>query len=127
MTFELDLPLEYRLEAGWLARWAEALMQGTALARSCRQCGRASFVPERICDCGCSEGSWKPVPGKATVIRRTSGLDGNFGFVRFDGADTCAVVALEGFEAGDRRGELIAPAGSLPKLIIRPIHEEVPD
>ncbi|MDE0529904.1 MAG: hypothetical protein OXI01_00440 [Albidovulum sp.] len=115
-----ELPLEYRLAPGWLTPWIESVVRGETLARSCRACGRISFVPERVCECGCAEGIWKSLPGTATVIRRTFGADGSFGLVRFDYADTCTVVELDGFELGNRRGKLVPPGGHLPKLILQP-------
>ncbi len=114
------LTLDYDLAAGWLRPFVEGLAEGVARARRCDGCGRVSFVPLRVCDCGKAHGSWIDLPGTATVSRRTTGADGDFGLVTFAGADTKTVARLDGFGPGDRQGAIVRPPSALPAIILRP-------
>ncbi|MCY6379808.1 hypothetical protein [Hoeflea prorocentri] len=118
------LQLDYNLAPGWLQPWVEALEAGSALARTCAACGKVSFVPLRTCTCGCAEGTWTPLPGTATLERRTEGADGSFALVTFDGADTSTVVRLESFPEEMNRGTIAAAKDGLPALVLRPLTQE---
>ena len=118
------LQLDYSLAPGWLQPWVEALKAGSALARRCAKCGKISFVPLITCTCGCAEGSWTPLPGTATIDKRTDGADGSFALVTFDGADTSTVVRLEDFPEGTSRGSIAAAKDGLPALVLRPLAQE---
>ncbi len=117
---EQSLQLDYKLAPGWLSPWAEAMLEGAAMARRCVQCHRVSFAPLRVCDCGSHAGEWIQLVGTAAVVSRTQGTDGRFALVRFDGADTLVVARLQGFSDTDCRGRLLKPTGSLPSLAIEP-------
>ena len=120
-----EMTLAYKLPGGWMADYVDGIMAGRARARRCSACGRVSFVPIRTCPCGSSDGVWIDLTGIATVIHRTSGSDGDFASVRFDGADTNTVVALDGFSADQKRGRLIPPQGDLPALVLAPLEKGI--
>jgi len=119
------LTIDYTLSAGWLAPWVEALSKGNALARHCSGCGRNSFAPERVCPCGETCGDWLLLSGKAVIENRTDGVDGSFALVRFKGADTCVVVALEGIAEGQTTGQLVRAEGALPRMVLGPAEENM--
>lgn len=121
-----QLQLDYALAPGWLKPWAAGLLGGEAVARKCGDCGRVSFIPLRICDCGGADGSWITLSGGATILNITRGSDGCFGLVCLDGSDTSCVARLSGFDPdarrgpGARRGQIARPDGDLPAVIINP-------
>ena len=117
MTQTLKLELEYMLAPGWMAPFVDGLLAGVARARVCGACKRISFPPQRTCPCGGRDGGWTALTGVARIIHLTTGADGAFALVRFDGADTGAVARVVDIEAGDRVGRL-APAGSKPEIVI---------
>lgn len=121
---DLTLTLDYQLHPGWLAPWVDGILQGKAVAHSCAACGQVSFVPQRTCDCGETEGAWKTLPGTATILNVTDGVDGCFGLVRFDGANTSCVARLSGFTSQPKRGQIITPKAGLPAVIVAPIVSE---
>lgn len=110
--------LDYRLSAGWLKPWVDGLFVGKAVGRVCAECKNISFAPIRACICGGLDGSWIELPGTASIIHRTDGLDGSFALARFDGADTNCVVRLKDFAADLTRGQLAAADNGLPALIL---------
>ena len=118
------LQLDYRLSAGRLAPWADALSEGRALGRRCDGCGKVSFPPLRRCACGSGDASWQELSGKAEILHRTAGPEEAFALVRFKGADTLAVVRLTGFGEGETSGYLTPqadePADAPPALILGP-------
>lgn len=118
------LKLDYALAPGWLEPWVEALTAGTALARTCSECGRVSFIPLKTCPCGSGTGTWTALPGTATIEKRTDGTDGSFALVTFDGADTSTVVMLDNIPDGAKRGRIAAAGSAKPALILRPVDEE---
>jgi hypothetical protein len=119
-----QLTLDYSLNPGWMAPYAEGLLQGKATARHCASCNRSSFPPLRTCSCGDSDGYWEKLSGEAQIIFRSDGCDGSFGLVHFDGADTQSVVRIDGIAADKNRGQIALPDGQLPMIILQPITEE---
>lgn len=124
MRFDLTLP--YDLAEGWYAPYLRGLRRGLAVAAGCGACGAVSFPPLRVCSCGGVARDWLTLPGSATVIFRTDGADGAFGLVRFDGADSRAVVGLRGIGPGVTRGRLIAADVDRPAALIGPIGGDAP-
>ena len=118
------LQLDYRLSAGRLAPWADALSKGRALGRRCDGCRMVSFPPLRRCACGSGDASWQELSGEAEILHRTAGPEEEFALVRFRGADTLAVVRLVDVGKGETNGYLKAqadePADALPALILGP-------
>ncbi len=117
-----QLQLDYALHPGWMAPFVEGLRDGQAVARSCGVCSRVSFPPVRICDCGEADGTWTTLTGTAEVTLRTTGSDGQFALVRFEGADTSSVVRLQDNVEG--HGALRASEGDVPKMILGPVTYE---
>lgn len=91
---QYTLSLDYQLGPGWLQPYTDALAKGQALSWRCTDCERTSFPPVRTCSCGQTAGAWVTLSGQACVQHYTFGHDGAFALVRFDGADTSAVVKL---------------------------------
>ncbi|MEM7193201.1 MAG: hypothetical protein AAF405_10155 [Pseudomonadota bacterium] len=114
------LTLDYTLAPGWMAPFVEGLLEGIAMARRCVACGRKSFVPVRICQCGEFGAEWVQLDGTAEILFRTEGADGAFGLVAFAGAETNAVARLMGIPEGESRGQLVAAEGPLPALTLGP-------
>lgn len=92
------LSLDYQLAPGWLQPYTDGLIEGKALAWRCADCERTSFPPARTCTCGQTTGAWRVLTGYARVMHYTFGQDGQFALVRFDGADTSAVVRLDSLD-----------------------------
>lgn len=115
------LALDYALQPGWMAPFIQGLQTGAAIARQCGECGSKSFPPQRTCVCGGTKATWVALPGTATIQCRTTGSDGDFALVQFDGAETSAVVRLQGVAPGQTRGRFQVSQGALPKMIIGPI------
>ena len=67
--------------------------------------------------CGSAEGEWVILSGRATVITRTSGTDGDFALARFDGADGLTTVALQP-TATVAQSPLMLQASDLPRLVL---------
>lgn len=121
---DFSLTLDYQLSPGWLAPWVNGILQGKTVARCCARCGQVSFAPQRICDCGETNGTWQTLSGAATILNVTEGVDGCFGMVCFDGADTRCIARLSGFDRPSERGQIIRPEGNLPTLILIPLQSE---
>ncbi len=115
------LSLDYTLHPGWLEPFVEGLRAGQAVARRCADCGRVSFPPVRICDCGSVDGEWVALSGRAIIRARTTGADGDFALVQFVGADTSAVVRLLDMPEGATEGQLAASDHDLPQLCLGPV------
>lgn len=115
------LALGYTLHPGWMAPFVEGLQKGEALARQCERCGSKSFPPHRTCACGGTSADWVALPGTATIQFRTTGSDGDFALVQFDGADTSAVVSVQGIAPDQTCGRCFMAEGALPKMIIGPV------
>ncbi len=115
------LTLDHDLYPGWLAPWVDAVFEAQVLAHRCASCSRVSFMPLRQCDCGKSQGSWIALPGNASLVLQTSGSDGEFALVQFEGADTRTIVRLQNWTAGVIQGRLLAPTGNLPELLLTPL------
>ncbi len=109
--------LDYDLAEGFLAPYLSGLRDGRAVAGACSACGRVALPPEATCPCGASDFSAVPLSGRAAVLWRTTGTEGDVGLVRFDGADTLSVARLEGFSR-QRRGVVMARPDSA--LVIGP-------
>ena len=88
-----QLSLEYNLSEGWLAAWVEGLRTGEALASHCSACDTRYFPPLRVCaDCRARSDGWVTLSGRAKVIGRTNGRDGDFVLAQFEGAKGAAVM-----------------------------------
>lgn len=112
------LILDYQLNAGWLAPYVDGLKDGKVIARQCAACSRTSLPPMRSCICGHSGGHWKQLLGTAKIMQRTTGTDGDFAMVLFDGADTLSVVALDAVSPSATSVVIKAASGKLPQLIL---------
>jgi len=110
------MTLDYTLNPGWMAPFVDGLKAGQAMARCCEGCHATSFPPLRSCECGAVDGSWVTLSGSADILYRTTGADGEFGLVHFDGATTKTTVRLVDMAADDTRGWLLASEGNLPAL-----------
>lgn len=117
------LSLDYALNPGWMAPYVDGLSAGKARARRCQSCAATSFPPLRVCTCGCLEGNWVDLPGTAQILFRTTGLDGDFGLVQFDGATTKTTLQLHAIPATETRGAIAASKGGLPALCLTAITE----
>ena len=116
---KLSLNLDYTLGEGWLAPWVEALREGRALASSCSECGSAYFPPVRHCpNSGALSDGWQPLSGRATILFRTAGADGDFALAAFDGAQGAAIVRAERLPQDATRGSLQAIPDGQPTLIL---------
>lgn len=104
--------------------FVDGLIAGRAVALKCTSCAHVSYPPQRTCTCSDVSGDWITLSGDADIIFRTTGSDGDFGLVQFDGADTQAVVRLEMFSADSQRGQIAKSEGGLPKMILEPIQSE---
>lgn len=112
------LILDYTLHPGWMAPFVEGLAQGQAMARRCDTCARVSFPPVKTCSCGSAQAVWQQLPGTAQIIARTSGSDGDFALVHFDGADTQSTVRLQDLPTEAAQGILAPSTGELPQMIL---------
>ncbi len=112
--------LDYQLTPGWMAPFVQGLLDGQAIARQCSACMQTSYPPVRVCNCGQTQAQWIQLTGRATLVHRTQGLDGDFALVQFDGADTRTVVRLSGFKESQLTGQLHALTQPLPALILHP-------
>jgi hypothetical protein len=99
---KLALTLDYDLAEGFLGPYLTGLREGRAVAGACTACHRIALPPETTCPCGARRFAAHTLSGKATVLWRTTGTDGDMALVRFDGADTLSVARLDGF--GGNRG-----------------------
>jgi uncharacterized protein len=104
---KIRLTLDYDLGEGFLAPYLSGLQAGRAVAGRCGACLGVAMPPEATCRCGSRRIEPLALSGKASVLWRTTGLDGDVALVRFDGADTLTVARLEGF-AQEVRGVLQA-------------------
>ncbi len=118
------LGLDYALNPGWIAPYVAGLSAGKARARRCQSCAATSFPPLRVCTCGCLEGEWTDLPGTAQILFRTTGLDGDFGLVHFDGATTKTTLRLQAIPATEMRGVIAASGDDLPMLCLTALTEE---
>lgn len=118
MKIDHTLTLEYQLNAGWLTPYVDGLKDGKIIARQCMACFRISLPPVRSCLCGSSEGQWLRLNGTARIVKRTTGSDGDFAMVRFDGADTLSVVSLDTVPTSATTATIKPLAGKLPQLIL---------
>lgn len=121
---EKSLTLEYRLPAGWLKPWVDGLLAGRAIGRSCTGCKNVSFAPVRVCECGSTNGSWIELPGTASIVHRTDGLDGSFALAKFDGAQTNCVVRLNNFPTDATRGRLAAADAGVPAIVLAGLKQD---
>ena len=113
-----QLILDYQLNAGWLAPYVDGLKDGKVIARECVSCSRISFPPVRSCICGNTDGRWKQIEGTAKILQRTTGIDGDFALVRFDGVDTASVVALDAVSVSATTVIIKKTNSKLPQLIL---------
>jgi uncharacterized protein len=125
MRFDLTLP--YDLAEGWYAPWLAGLRKGKAVAAQCNACGSVSFPPLRTCSCGGRDNDWITLDGTAGIVWRCNGTDGAFALVRFDGADTRAVVRLQGIGADVTKGRLVPAVGERPAVLLGPMERQRDD
>jgi uncharacterized protein len=118
---KLALTLDYDLAEGFLGPYLTGLRDGRAVAGACTACHRIALPPEATCPCGARRFAAHTLSGKATVLWRTTGTDGDVALVRFDGADTLSVARLDGF-GGQSRGQITAQPDSA--LVLVPETEE---
>jgi len=122
----LELTLHYDLSPGWLAPYIGGLRAGRAMGARCRTCAKVSFPPLRTCHCGGCGPTWAELPGIATLRYRSTGSDGDFALVVFDGAAGLCVARLYGFGPEDRLGIITAATGARPGLCLRPVKGPAP-
>lgn len=118
------LALEYTLHPGWMSPYVDGLQAGRAVGRRCVTCAKTTFPPQRICTCGEADGTWVTLAGGAKVTFRTTGADGHFALVQFDGADTSAVVRVCNLAPDETRGAI--HASDTGALILGPIPKAAP-
>lgn len=117
--------LDYTLSPGWMKPFVEGLFEGKTVGLKCTSCSHTSFPPQRTCTCGAMPNDWITLSGAAEIVFRTSGADGDFGLVQFDGADTQSVVRLEDIKPQTQRGQIAKSEVGLPMMILKPIPNEV--
>lgn len=118
MMIEFTLTLNYQLNAGWLSPFIEGLRNGKLMARQCTACSRTSLPPTRSCTCGSHDGNWVVLNGTASILKRTTGSDGDFALVRFDGADTMSVVAMDSLPSNAKSAVVKLADSKLPSLTL---------
>jgi len=125
-TIMINYPLilDYQLNAGWLAPYVDGLKDGKLIARQCTRCSRISFPPVRSCICGHTDGNWKQLKGTAKILQRATGTDGDFAMVRFDGADTLSVAALDAVSLSATTVTIKTTGSNLPQLILAEASEQ---
>ena len=112
-----QLVLDYDLAEGWLAPWVDGLRKGRAVASHCTTCNMSHFPPLRTCpECRARSDGWVTLPGRAEVLWRTSGADGDFVMARFDGVQCAAILRAGHLPEGATRGQLSACADGDPIL-----------
>ena len=104
-----------------MTRWVIGLSEGKAIALKCIQCEKSSFPPQRICECSSSKNEWIELSGKANILVKTSGVDGDFAIAKFEGSDSSAVVSLKGFKKDEMNGKISSFDPSQPSLNLIPI------
>ena len=97
-----------------MTRWVIGLSEGKAIALKCSQCEKSSFPQQRICDCRSSKNEWIELSGKANILVKTSGVDGDFAIAKFEGSDNSAVVRLKGFKKDEMNGNISSSHPSQP-------------
>ena len=109
--------LEYALGEGWLAPWRDGLRQGKAVASTCSTCDEAQFPPLRVCPkCRVPSDGWRTLTGRATVLFRTNGTDGDIAMVQFDGASGATIARSEALPQG-ASGAVLAPCPTDPPIL----------
>ena len=103
----------------WLAPHLKGLIQGAPIARRCGTCGHVSIPPLRHCPQGHATGEWITLANRATIIHRTTGQDGDFALVQFEGADTMTLARID-LPPGATRGVLRPNTATPPALILLP-------
>lgn len=113
--------LDYDLGEGWLAPWINGLRNGRAVASQCQGCNTARFPPLRVCTtCRTPSENWVELSGRANVLIRSSGCDGDFALVHFEGAKGAAVVRAEQLSDTAAHGHLSACPEGPPILQLEP-------
>lgn len=110
---KLALTLEYDLAEGFLGPYLSGLREGRAVAGACDACGRTALPPEATCHCGARGFCDRLLSGKAAILWRTTGTDGDVALVRFDGADTLSIARLDGFSGQGRGAVTVSPDSAL--------------
>lgn len=111
--------LEYTLGEGWLMPWLDGLRHGKAVASTCAACGEAQFPPLRACP-SCHERSdgWRTLSGVGKILHRTTGADGDFAMIRFDGANGAAIARADALPPDATRASLAACSNDPPTLVL---------
>ena len=112
-----QLDLEYSLGSGWLSTWLDGLRRGRAVASTCSTCGDARFPPLSACPtCRSPSDGWRRLDGGASILFRTTGKDGDFALVQFDGATGGAIARAHAIPTGAQRCRLAASEDEPPTL-----------
>ena len=117
------LALDYSLPAGWLAPYLDGLREGRAMGWACASGGTVSFPPLRAGSGGPADGAWVRLSGRATILARTSGSDGDFALAAFEGAKGAATVRLVDLPEAASEGTLLPGTGPMPQLCLGPLRE----
>jgi uncharacterized OB-fold protein len=88
--------LDHDLAEGAMAVWFDGLRAGRVMASRCDSCARVTCPPVRRCPCGGPVADIQ-LPGRAALVVRTTGVDGDAALVRMEGADTLTLALLDGF------------------------------
>ena len=120
MKISKKIELNYNISFGKMSKWLTGLTEGFALALKCSLCEKVSFPPQKICTCGAYKNSWIKLSGVAEIVTITSGLDGNYGLVKFEGASTLTVVKLNNFKGTETFGKILKSSSQNPSIIITP-------
>ncbi len=120
IVLKRQVTLEYTLGEGWLAPWLDGLRAGKAVASTCAACEETQFPPLRQCPtCRQPSDGWVTLDGKATVLFRSQGSDGDIAMVRFDGATSACIARAEALPDGANRGTLAASSDDPPILALK--------
>lgn len=111
------LTLDYELAEGWLSPWIDGLRKGQAVASHCSACHSSRFPPLRTCpNCRAQSDTWISLSGRAEVLFRTSGADGDFVLAQFEGAEGSTVLRADHLPFGAELGRLRASIDGPPSL-----------
>jgi len=115
------ISLDYTLGEGWLAPWLDGVREGKALASNCAVCSAAHFPPLRVCPaCRVPCDGWRALSGGGLIVHRTTGTDGDFAMVRFDGARGAAIAPADELPEGTTRVALAPCDDDPPRLVLVP-------
>lgn len=112
-----QVTLDYTLGEGWLTPWRDGLRDGVPVASNCSVCGQAQFPPLRTCpECRLPSDGWCSLTGRATILFRTTGTDGDIAMAAFDGASGATIARAEALPAGATHA-VLAPCPKDPPIL----------